>query len=159
MDKFNNCQKFLLKATSKLTQRKFPLTIFLSDFGSHVPRFSFLPLSGFFKEIIKFIFNWRIIAPQYCVGFCHTLTGISHSLFQFYCGITDIEHYISLRCVAPWFDLRTSWNDYHNNFSEHSSSHIESYRHKVKKLENKMFCDENSGFTVLTTFIHNIKQC
>ena len=25
-----------------------------------------------------FIFNWRIIALQYCVGFCHTLTWISH---------------------------------------------------------------------------------
>ena len=24
------------------------------------------------------IFNWRIIALQYCVGFCHTLTWISH---------------------------------------------------------------------------------
>ena len=26
----------------------------------------------FFKSV--FIFNWRIIALQYCVGFCHTLT-------------------------------------------------------------------------------------
>ena len=26
----------------------------------------------------KFIFNWRIIALQYCVGFCHTSTWISH---------------------------------------------------------------------------------
>ena len=25
-----------------------------------------------------FIFNWRIIALQYCVGFCHTSTWISH---------------------------------------------------------------------------------
>ena len=25
-----------------------------------------------------FIFNWRIIALQYCVGFCHTTTWISH---------------------------------------------------------------------------------
>ena len=25
----------------------------------------------------KFIFNWRIIALQYCVGFCHTTTWIS----------------------------------------------------------------------------------
>ena len=26
----------------------------------------------------KFIFNWRIITLQYCVGFCHTSTWISH---------------------------------------------------------------------------------
>ena len=26
----------------------------------------------------KFIFNWRIISLQYCVGFCHTSTWISH---------------------------------------------------------------------------------
>ena len=29
----------------------------------------------FFKKII---FNWRIIALQYCFGFCHTPTWISH---------------------------------------------------------------------------------
>ena len=28
--------------------------------------------------VFRFIFNWRIIALQYCVGFCHTSTGISH---------------------------------------------------------------------------------
>ena len=27
-----------------------------------------------------FIFNWRIIALQYCVGFCHTSAWISHRL-------------------------------------------------------------------------------
>ena len=27
---------------------------------------------------IYFIFNWRIIALQYCIGFCHTTTQISH---------------------------------------------------------------------------------
>ena len=30
---------------------------------------------SFFKKII---FNWRIIALQHCVGFCHTSAGISH---------------------------------------------------------------------------------
>ena len=28
---------------------------------------------------LKFIFNWRIMALQYSVGFCHTSTWISHS--------------------------------------------------------------------------------
>ena len=30
------------------------------------------------KDLL-FIFNWRVIALQYCVGFCHTSTRISHS--------------------------------------------------------------------------------
>ena len=39
--------------------------------------------------------------------------------FQFYWDIIDIEHFISLKHIALWFDLHTSWNDYHNKFSEH----------------------------------------
>ena len=35
-----------------------------------------LPEIQFFKN--PFIFDWRIIALQYCVGFCHTATWISH---------------------------------------------------------------------------------
>ena len=31
-----------------------------------------------FKKIHLFIFNWRMIALQYCVGFCHLSTQISH---------------------------------------------------------------------------------
>ena len=32
-----------------------------------------------FSQFLKFIyFNWRLIAFQYCGGFCHTLTWISH---------------------------------------------------------------------------------
>ena len=43
----------------------------------------FLPLFPsptyiFFSILNVFIFNWRIIAWQYCVGFCHTSTWISH---------------------------------------------------------------------------------
>ena len=33
-------------------------------------------LFSIFKKL--FIFNWRIIVLQYCVGFCHTSTWISH---------------------------------------------------------------------------------
>ena len=32
---------------------------------------------GFFLFIYLLIFNWRIIALQYCVGFCHTSTWIT----------------------------------------------------------------------------------
>ena len=32
----------------------------------------------FFKLFFKIYFNWRIIALQCCLGFCHTTTWISH---------------------------------------------------------------------------------
>ena len=32
----------------------------------------------FLKKKIYFIFNWRVIAIQYCDGFCHTSTWVSH---------------------------------------------------------------------------------
>ena len=35
--------------------------------------------------IYLFIFNWRLITLQYCSGFCHTLTVISH-------GCTCVPH-------------------------------------------------------------------
>ena len=37
----------------------------------------FIHIVNFFK---KFIFSWRIIALQYCVGCCHILIWISHKL-------------------------------------------------------------------------------
>ena len=40
-----------------------------------VPGASFL---RFFLLKLILIFNWRIIALQYCIGFCHTATWISH---------------------------------------------------------------------------------
>ena len=35
---------------------------------------------SFFVVVVVnlFIFNWRVIALQYCVGFCHTTTWINH---------------------------------------------------------------------------------
>ena len=36
-------------------------------------------IASFFFFFFKFIyFNWRLITLQYCSGFCHTLTWISH---------------------------------------------------------------------------------
>ena len=34
--------------------------------------------NDFFFFLLLFIFNWRVITLQYCVGFCHTSTWISH---------------------------------------------------------------------------------
>ena len=45
--------------------------------------------------------------------------------FQFYCNIIDLQHWVSLRCTAQWFDLHTQWNDCHSKFREHPSSYID----------------------------------
>ena len=34
----------------------------------------------FFKLFLKFIFNRTMVALQCCIGFCHTITWISHSV-------------------------------------------------------------------------------
>ena len=60
-------------------------------------------LHSFFSNV--FIFNWRIIALQYCVSFCHTSTCISHwhtyvtlSLFTLECLFTfwDLSHLLAV---------------------------------------------------------------
>ena len=48
--------------------------------------FSFYTYFFFYLFIFSFIFtSWRLITLQYCSGFCHTLTWISH-------GFTCIPH-------------------------------------------------------------------
>ena len=53
-------------ATSARSMRVFPLGLSLLLF-----------IYGF-NSFLKFIFNWRIISLQYCVGLYHTSTWISH---------------------------------------------------------------------------------
>ena len=48
---------------------------------------------GFFLFSIYFI-SWRLITLQYCSGFCHTLTWISH-------GFTCVPHPNPLSCLPP----------------------------------------------------------
>ena len=47
------------------------------DRQAHEPMTLVLQLKGT-VYILKFMFNWRMIALQYCVGFCRTSTWISH---------------------------------------------------------------------------------
>ena len=49
-----------------------------------------------------FIFNWRIIALQYCVGFCHTSTWISHRY-------TYAPSLLNLPPTSPCFWSAVSW--------------------------------------------------
>ena len=65
---------------------------------------------------------------------------------------TAIQHCISLRCPAQWFDLHTSWNVYLSKFSEHLS-----YRDKIKKIEKNFSLWWELWF--LTASIYNIQQC
>ena len=62
MQSWDTSPKFLKKMNIKKPQRKISTMFF------------FLWMLSFFY----FIFNWRIIALQYYVGFCHTSTWISH---------------------------------------------------------------------------------
>ena len=39
---------------------------------------SLLPLRVKWPSFFKIYFNWRLIILQYCGGFCHIVTGISH---------------------------------------------------------------------------------
>ena len=50
-----------------------------------------------------FSFNWRIIALQYCSGFCHTLTWISHR----YTHVLEkamAPHSSTLAWKIPWME-------------------------------------------------------
>ena len=59
-------------------------------------------------KIIKhpLFFNWRIIALQCCIGFCHTITPISHNYIYIYIHIyiyTHIHIYIYLHTSLPTY--------------------------------------------------------
>ena len=49
------------------------------------PHLPFLSPFLFFFFFLLIYFNWRLITLQYCSGFCHTLTWISH-------GCTCVPH-------------------------------------------------------------------
>ena len=52
---------------------------------SQMPAWDFLLTLTLLWILIFFFFSWRLITLQYCSGFCHTLTWISH-------GYTCIPH-------------------------------------------------------------------
>ena len=51
-----------------------------------------------FCFIYLFFISWRLITLQYCSGFCHTLTRISH-------GYTCIPHPDQLKYVHYFLDI------------------------------------------------------
>jgi len=93
--------------------------MFALEFCSHLQHFfAFIMIWAFFQERLKyfqltsfFFFNfyWRIIALQYCAGFCHTSTWISHR-FTYVASLLNlppISHPIPPLCVVTehWGEL------------------------------------------------------
>ena len=58
---------------------------YLFSRGSSQPRSPTLQILDHLFFLIFIYFNWRLITLQYCSGFCHTLTWISH-------GYTRVPH-------------------------------------------------------------------
>ena len=61
-----------------------------NDFSLKIQNLGKLKLLAFLSDFIFFLFSfifisWRLITLQYCSGFCHTLTWISH-------GFTCVPH-------------------------------------------------------------------
>ena len=69
--------------------------IFLLTFMSYPFFLIFIFYILFIYFLIFFCFNWRLITLQYCGGFCHTFTLISH-------GCTCVPHpEPSSQCTSP----------------------------------------------------------
>ena len=54
----------------RVGQDQATFTFTVGSIGSYLPELPFLPSEG----VVVFFFNWRIIALQHWVGFCHTPT-------------------------------------------------------------------------------------
>ena len=61
------------------TNKKAMLNFSINDISGHsLPPF-LISLSSLISQILCFVFNWRIIALQYCGSLCHTSKQISHN--------------------------------------------------------------------------------
>ena len=54
----------------------------------------------FYFFLLKNMFNWRIIALHYCVGFCHILTWISHVKCESHSVMSNSLQTLGL--YSPW---------------------------------------------------------
>ena len=77
-------------------------------------------------RVFKIYFSWRIIALQFCVGFCHTSTWISHMYTYVSSQEFFVKSWMSVEfCRIPFlypliwscsFSLRVCWCDGLNKF-------------------------------------------
>ena len=75
------------------------------SFNKHTAFFFFFFLPLFFKALRFFVFNWRIIALQYCVGFCYTST--CRGFFTTYTAL--LLAVLGLRCCTWAFSNGSAW--------------------------------------------------
>ena len=101
-------------------------------------------LSCPFILFFKFIFNWRIIVLQYCVGFCHTSVWISHRYTHvpFLLNLPPTFHPISPPRLSQstWFELPTSYSKFplaiyftYGNLCCHPTVDLSSFPHSVHR--------------------------
>jgi len=150
---------------SQLSQNPQPLVLPLGNFPSsnaHLPPWLSIPSypccidKYLLKHSISFFnlfiyFNWRLIILQYCGGFCHTLTWISH-------GCTCVlrpepashlpPHPIPLSCPSS---LASSALFHASNLHWSSISHMVIYMFSFLFLEN-------SGNSGLCAFVLNLRK-
>jgi len=60
-------------------------------------------------------------------------TGL-YLCFRYYQEIVNIHNHISWRCTEQWFYLHILRNYYHNRFSSHPSSHMDTIKRKEKNI-------------------------
>ena len=114
------------------------------------------------KSFLKFIyFNWRLISLQYCGGFCHTLTWISHR-----CTCPLSQTPIPSLCAVPvhlshasnldWSSIsHTVINMFQCYSLKSSCPHLLSQSSKVCSLYLCLFCCLVHR-VVITTFLNSI---
>lgn len=162
-----------------------PLPFGVSFFCVHMVGSCFLPLSPVSKHTLTVCLCFHVWVeriPSYVTSFIRQFvnqfnliksitifknffllfnvwTWIPHpSPSQLCWEITDIHHCVSVRRTAWCFDWHVSWGDDHDRFSKHPSSRIDTRRRKAKRKRNSP-CDENLGFTFLTTFLCTSQLC
>ena len=84
--------------------------------------------NGIFKQL--FSFNWRIIALQYCVGFCHTSTWISHRYIH-------VPSFLNLPPAPPHPTLlgchrALGWSSLHHTEASHWLSILHMVMHRFQ---------------------------
>ena len=95
--KFYCLSKFLIPLNSK--------ALFPAGF------FCLFVLFAFFKFFSFIFISWRLITLQYCSGFCHTLTWISHGVtksnFAYFVPSQDLNFFVStLYRVVGWDEYK-----------------------------------------------------
>ena len=103
----------------------------LSHFAFKILEVHFFVYSFLKKSIIDF--NWRLITLQYCTGFCHMLTWISHGYTYVPPPQTPLPHPIPLGCPTASAETALS---HASNLDRWSLSHMVIYMFQCYSLKS-----------------------